>query len=282
MTDEIMPIGVFTSAGAGLGAGLEKVLELGVHTVQLHAPPAEGRTRENAVRIRERFADAEVEITLVFCGFPGESYASIPVVRDTVGLVPPAQRAERVQQAREIAEVASWLGAPGIGIHVGFIPEDWDSDDFADVVAVLGDLADFCADHDLCVNLETGQETADTLLHVLQTVDRENLGVNFDPANMILYGSGEPIEALYKVGKYVRSCHCKDAVWSSEPGSEWGEEVPLGHGDVDIERFVAVLNEFGYTGPLTIEREVSGDRQIEDIKAGIQLLRDIKGRLDIG
>jgi len=112
-------------------------------------------------------------------------------------------------------------------------------------------------------------------------VDRDNLGVNFDPANMILYGSGEPLDALRQVGPYVRSCHCKDAVWSDAPGEEWGEEVPLGQGDVNIEGFVSILNGLGYSGPLTIEREVSGARQIEDIKAGIELLRDIKARLGI-
>jgi sugar phosphate isomerase/epimerase len=164
---------------------------------------------------------------------------------------------------------------------VGFPSEDWASPEFAEIVDVIGGLADYCADLGLTVNLETGQESAKTLLHVLETADRANLGVNFDPANMIIYGSGEPIEALRMVGSHLKSCHCKDAVWSAEPTVEFGEEVPLGQGDVNIEQFVATLDELGYAGPLTIEREISGDQQMADIKAGVELLRDIKARLGI-
>ncbi|MFO7956321.1 MAG: sugar phosphate isomerase/epimerase family protein [Candidatus Brocadiia bacterium] len=282
MTDRIMPLGVFTSAGAGLGAAIEKVVQIGAPTVQLHAPGPDGRTPERADEIAGRFADAGVEISLVFCGFPGDRYDTIPVVRQTVGLVPPETRQERIQQTKEIADFAAWLEAPGIGIHIGFVPEDWDSAEFGAIAKVVGEIADHCAGLGLTMNLETGQETADTLLHLLETVDRENLAVNFDPANMILYGSGEPLDALRKVGDYVRSVHCKDATWSDNPGEEWGVEVPLGEGDVNIREFVKTLRDIGYTGPLTIEREVSGERQITDIKAGLRLLREIKQDLDIG
>jgi len=281
MAEARMPLGVFASAGAGLGASIDRVLSLGVTTVQTHVPPPQDRTRERAEEIARRFADAGIRVTLVFCGFPGESYASIPIVRESVGLVPLATRADRVQQTKQTADFAAWMGAPGIGIHVGFIPEDWDSPEFADVCEVIADVADYCARRGLTMNLETGQETADTLLRVIQTVDKPNLAVNFDPANMIMYGSGEPLEALRKVGAHVKSCHCKDATWSDKPGEEWGLEVPLGKGDVNIERFVATLNELGYEGPLTIEREISGEQQIADIKAGIELLRQIKAKLGI-
>ncbi len=281
MSDGRMPIGVFTSAGAGLGAAIEKVAGLGVSSVQLHAPGADGRTPERAEEIRRSFADAGIDVSLVFCGFAGDRYDTIQIVRETVGLVPPATRAERVLQTRDTADFASWVGAPGIGIHIGFVSEDWESPDFAAIADIVGDIADHCAGLGLTMNLETGQEDADTLLHLLETVGRDNLLVNFDPANMILYGSGEPLEALRKVGRYVGSCHCKDATWSERPREVWGEEVPLGQGDVNMERFVATLDELGYSGPLTIEREVHGERQITDIKAGIELLREIKAKLEI-
>jgi sugar phosphate isomerase/epimerase len=276
-----MPIGVFTSAGGDLTAAINKVLEVGVNSVQFHAPGPDQRSRARAREIADQFSEAGIDISLVFCGFAGERYDTIPIVRETVGLVPAATRAERLQNTKSIADFASWLDAPGIGIHVGFVSEDWDSPEFAEVVNVIGEVADYCAERGLTVNLETGQETAGTLLHVLDTAKKPNLGVNFDPANMILYGSGEPLEALRKVGKYVKSCHCKDATWSSKPGVEWGVEVPLGQGDVNIEKFVTILNELGYTGPLTIEREISRERQTTDIKAGIKVLRDIRVRLGI-
>ena len=223
--------------------------------------------------------DAGIEITLVFCGYPGESYESIPVVRETVGLVPPANRGDRVQLTRQIADFAQELGAPGLGIHAGFISEDWDAPLFGELVDVFKGLCDYCASRDLGINLETGQESAHTLLHFLEEVNHPNLGVNFDPANMILYGSGEPLEALQKVGRYVRSCHCKDATWSEQPGKVWGEETPLGEGDVDVEGFLSTLLEIGYKGPLTIEREISGDQQVQDIEKAIELLRGLKEEL---
>ena len=105
------------------------------------------------------------------------------------------------------------------------------------------------------------------------------MAVNFDPANMILYGSGEPIPALKKVGKYVKSVHCKDAKWAANPGKEWGVETPLGEGDVNIELFLSTLKEIGYFGPLTIEREISGEQQKKDIAAAVQLLKELRAKL---
>jgi len=278
---ERMPIGVFTSVGAGLGASLEAVKEMGADNVQLHAPPAEYRSAEHARKIAAQFKEAGIDITLVFCGYAGESYETIPIVRETVGLVPSATRDERIRQTWQIADFAAAVGAPGIGLHVGFISEDWASDEFRQVVQALKGICEYCSGIGIGVNLETGQESAETLLHVLEEVGRENLGVNFDPANMILYGSGEPLEALRKVGPHVRSCHCKDAVWSDEPGKTWGVEVPLGEGDVGIEEFIKTLDSLGYDGPLTIEREITGEQQARDIRKGIELLKSIKKKLGI-
>lgn len=278
-TKEIMPLGVFTSIGAGLGAGLDAVQKMGVPTVQVHAPPPDLRTPQHAEEVCKQFNEADIDITLVFCGYPGESYATIEAVRETVGLVPPETREKRVRQTRDIADFASAVDAPGIGIHVGFVPEDTDSDEFAEIVGILKGLCEYCKAMDLTVNLETGQETASTLLTLIEEVGRDNLCVNFDPANMILYGSGEPLEALRKVGQYVRSCHCKDAVGSDNPGVEWGEEVPLGEGDVNIEEYMRTLVDLGYEGPLTIEREISGEQQVKDIEKAIELLRSLKEKL---
>lgn len=276
---EKMPIGVFASIGAGLGAGIEKVKLLGIPTVQIHAPGKDRRTQAEADAVRKAFADANITISLVFCGFTGESYASIQAVRDTVGLVPMATRAARAQEVREIAQWAKWVGGPGIGIHVGFIPENAADPSYKDLVKTVAGLCDHCAGLGLRMHLETGQETADTLYRFIQDVKKPNLAVNFDPANMILYGSGEPIAALKKVGRWVKSCHCKDAKWSAEPGKVWGVETPLGEGQVGIETFVKTLASFGYEGPLTIEREISGDKQFQDIRNGMALLQKIKATL---
>ncbi|MEF8788476.1 MAG: sugar phosphate isomerase/epimerase family protein, partial [Planctomycetota bacterium] len=146
---------------------------------------------------------------------------------------------------------------------------------------VLREVSEYCDERGLNLNLETGQESAEALLEVLDRVDMDNLGVNFDPANMILYGSGEPLPALRKVGQHVRSCHCKDATWSGQPGETWGEEVPLGEGDVDVEQYIRILDELDYDGPLTIEREIPPPQQMEDMKKGAKVLQRVKDTLGI-
>ncbi|KXB07614.1 Fe-S cluster assembly protein HesB [candidate division MSBL1 archaeon SCGC-AAA382A20] len=278
-SNEIMPIGVFASAGAGLGVNLDNLVDLDVPTVQLHSPPPEKQTPEEAKNIRSRFDDAGIEITVIFCGYEGESYVDIQAVRETVGLVPEITRQKRVKKTKRIADFAMAAGVPAIGLHIGFISEDWDSPEFADVVGVARDLCDYCAERGLAMHLETGQETAETLLEFLKSVDRKNIAVNFDPANMILYGSGAPLEAVNKVGGYVRSVHCKDAVGSDNPGVEFGVETPLGEGEVDIEKFIATLANLGYEGPLTIEREIGGQQQIKDIEKAIKLLNSLKQKI---
>jgi sugar phosphate isomerase/epimerase len=275
------PLGVFASIDAGLGVRIEVVHELGVPTIQLHAPAKETRTEERAKRFLEVLDKFGIQITVVFGGFEGESYADIPTVARTVGLVPPATRAARLQEMKEIADFARVLGVPAVGLHVGFVPHDAADPLHRDVVAVARELCDYCRGNEQNLHLETGQETADTLLEFLGEVGRDNLFVNFDPANMILYGCGEPIEALRKVGRYVRSVHCKDAIWAARPGEEWGREVPLGEGAVGMEKFLRTLDDLGYAGPLTIEREIPQEpaRQKEEVGRGIRLLNELKARI---
>ncbi len=276
MTQAPLPLGVFAGLGEGLDASLAQIQDLNVPTAQVHAPPTEKLDAQYARQVRDKFEEADIDITLIFCGYPGESYASIQAVRETVGLVPEDTRHERVELTRQIADFARETGAPGIGLHVGFIPEDWDTPEFAEIVGVVKGICEYCRAQELDVNLETGQETAQTLHHFIEEVGRPNLGINFDPANMIIYGSGDPLPALSHVGQHVSSCHCKDATWSDNPGEDFGVETPLGQGDVDIRKFISTLVDIGYRGPLTIEREVSGQRQIDDIRQAITLLKSIR------
>jgi len=275
------PLGVFASIDAGLGVRLEVVRELGVPTIQLHAPSKTSRTNQRAERFLELLDKFGIRITVVFGGFEGESYADIPTVARTVGLVPPETRSARLAEMKEISDFARVLGVAAVGLHVGFVPHKAGDPLHRDVVAVTRQLCDHCQANGQNLHLETGQETADTLLEFLGEVDRKNLFVNFDPANMILYGCGEPIEALRKVGRYVRSVHCKDAKWAARPGLEWGREVPLGEGDVGMEKFLRTLDDLGYAGPLTIEREIPQEptRQKEEISRGIRLLNELKTKI---
>ncbi|MBW3600380.1 MAG: sugar phosphate isomerase/epimerase [Planctomycetes bacterium] len=278
---EKWPIGVFASVDAGLGVKLEVARELGVPTIQLHAPARQTRTQENADQFLEKLAEYNIRLTAVFGGFKGESYADIPTVSRTVGLVPPETRAARTQEMKEIADFARVLGCDIVALHLGFVPHDTGDPLYGEVLEVTRDVCDHCQANKQNLHLETGQESADGLLQFIGDVDRGNLFINFDPANMILYGTGEPIEALRKVGKYVRSIHCKDGKWAANPGKEWGQEVPLGEGDVGMENYLRALDEIGYAGPLTIEREIpqEPDRQKAEIGHAIRLLNELKQKI---
>jgi len=279
---EKWPLGVFASLDAGLGVKLEVVQELGVPTIHLHAPSKESRTVAKGEEFLRRLNDIGVRISAVFGGFTGESYADIPTVAKTVGLVPPETRAQRVQEFKEISTFSrEVLGVDVVALHLGFIPHDASDPLYQQVLAVTQDVCDHVRGNNQSLHLETGQETADGLLQFISDVGRDNLFINFDPANMILYGTGEPIEALRKVGKYVRSVHCKDGTWSDQPGVTWGAEVPLGQGDVGMENYLRTLDEIGYTGPLTIEREIpqEPERQKAEIGAAIKLLNDLKAKI---
>jgi len=278
---EIWPIGVFVSCDAGLGLPLEAVREVGVPTVQLHAPHSQSRSAEHAAALSARLAELGIEATCMFAGFEGESYANIPTVERTVGLAPPSTRAARLVELKEIADFARQMGVTSVGLHVGFIPHDAESAGFIALADAMADVCQHCAAQGQAVHLETGQEPVDVLLQFIQRVGQDNLHVNFDPANMILYGSGEPLPALQTLAPHVQSVHCKDATWSDQPGKTWGTEVPLGAGDVDIEAFLRALKQIGYTGPLTIEREIAQDRdrQKAEIQEAVTLLERLRQKL---
>ena len=224
------PLGVFASIDAGLGVNLDVAHELQVPTIHLHAPQKSSRTPERAEEFLQQLKERGIEISCVFAGFEGESYADIPTVTNTVGLVPAETRAERVAELKEIADFAKLLGVNTVGLHIGFVPHDTSSALYQEVLEVTRDVCAHLKSNGQALHLETGQEPADTLLQFLQDTGCDNLFINFDPANMILYGCGEPLPALETLGQYVKSVHCKDGTWSDKPGETWGCEVPLGEG----------------------------------------------------
>jgi sugar phosphate isomerase/epimerase len=194
-----------------------------------------------------------------------------------VGFIPPATRAEREARTLALSDFARTLGVPSIACHIGFVPHDQNHPDYVAVRAMVRRVCDRCAANGQTFALETGQEPAATLKQFLADADRPNLKINFDPANMILYGTGDPIEALEVVKEHVVSVHCKDGDWPPKGvAGALGTEQPLGKGAVGMPRFVAKLKAIGYQGPLVIEREVHGDQQRLDILAAVELLRSLR------
>jgi L-ribulose-5-phosphate 3-epimerase len=219
-------------------------------------------------------------IGTVVAAYNGESYADIPTVQRTVGFFPAATRQERERRTCEISDFAHALGVGSIACHIGFVPEDTNDPDYAVVRDLVRRIADHAAQNKQTFALETGQEPAPVLLRFLEDVDRPNVGINFDPANMILYGTGDPIEALGILGPRVLSVHAKDGNWPPpDKAGALGTEWPLGQGSVGIERFLDKLKEVHFRGPLNIEREADNqEERMLDIAMAVQLLNRLTGR----
>ena len=217
-------------------------------------------------------------VVTAFCAYNGESYADIPTVQRTVGFIPPKTRAEREQRTYAVSDFARDAGIPGIATHIGFVPEDSSDSDYLAVREMVRRVCDHARKNKQTFALETGQEAAETLRAFFIDVNRENLGINFDPANMILYGTGDPIDALGILAQHVVSVHCKDGDWPPKGvAGALGEEKPLGQGSVGMDRFIQKLKSSHFKGPLKIEREVSDQAQrLRDIAMGVKLLEKLR------
>jgi sugar phosphate isomerase/epimerase len=256
---------------------MQAVKSLGIPSGHLgfagHVPLAGAAAEWKAAAEQEQFA-----VTTVFAAYEGESYADIPTVQRTVGFIPPATREAREARTREVIDTAAAIGVPSFACHIGFVPEERSDPDYVAVREIVRRICDYAAQHKMSFALETGQERAPVLMEFIQDVGRDNLLINFDPANLILYGTGDPIEALDVLAPLVVSVHCKDGNWppAGVPGA-LGTEMPLGQGAVGMDRFIAKLKQIGYRGPLTIEREVALDQEMDDRhKEGLSHLQDIR------
>ena len=251
------------------------VRNLGVRVGQLGIPGGMQLTGAAADHWKRTLSDAGFTLVTVFAAYDGEDYADVPTVQRTVGFIPPATRADREARTLAVSDFAAHLGAGSIACHIGFVPEDPADPDYLAVREVVRRVCDHAARHGQTFALETGQEPADVLAAFLADVARPNLRINFDPANMILYGTGEPIPALRRLAPHVASVHCKDGNWPAASGA-LGVERRLGKGSVGIPAFVRTLREIGFTGSLNVEREC--DDQAErwrDIAEGLRLLRTL-------
>lgn len=214
-----------------------------------------------------------IQLTAGMIGFNGEDYSKISIIKQTGGYVPDDRWLERRDWTHHSARLAKQLGLAKISTHVGFIPASSDQG-YARMVDRVNEAAKICGDQGAMLLMETGQEGATELLQFLNDVPSRNVAINFDPANMVLYGAGDPLEAISILGRHIAHVHIKDAKHSENPGSVWGEEVPFGSGEVPPGDFIGALHEAGYTGPLVIEREAGTDR-IGDVQFAIETLRQV-------
>lgn len=220
---------------------------------------------------RQRLSGARVRIVSGMMAMAGEDYSTLDSIRATGGLRADALWDTHRATAAEHARMAARLELDLVSFHAGFLPHDAADPERAVLIDRLRTVVDLFADEGVHVALETGQETAETLLGVLREVDRPTAGVNFDPANMLLYGMGDPVAALELLAPQVRQIHIKDARLSQTPGS-WGDEVPVGTGEVDWKAFTHVIRERLPGVDLLIEREAGSDR-IADVCTAADVLR---------
>ncbi len=248
-----------------------KVKSAGLAAVQLALDPIRAKDWREA-ESREALRIGKIEILSGMMGMKGEDYSTLESIRATGGVRPDSTWAENLAAAKSNAEIAKRLKIPLVTFHAGFLPHE-PGPERSKMLDRLRQIADVFAAGGVRVALETGQESADTLLGVLDELERPNVGVNFDPANMVLYGMGDPVAAVKKLAGRILQFHIKDAVPTSTPGT-WGEEVAAGTGSVRWGQFFEAIR--GIPGSLVIERE-AGERRLEDVATAKALIeREMK------
>lgn len=246
-----------------------KLKRIEIPRVQLALDPV----RENVSEwgnVSEVLRANGINIVSGMIGFVGEDYTTMESIHATGGVAPDETWAENWENVPHAAEIAAELGINLVTFHAGFLPANETDPAYIKMHHRLELIADVFAAKGVDIAFETGQETAPVLVRFLKSLGRKNVGVNFDPANIILYDNGDPIEALRALGPWLKQVHIKDGTRTKRPGT-WGDEVVAGKGDVPWTEFFATLNKIGFAGHLCIERE-AGSSRVEDIQAAKRLV----------
>jgi sugar phosphate isomerase/epimerase len=267
-------LGLILGIGNNPNAAIAKVHDLGFPTCQVYVDDFEF---EQVGRLRQALEKYGVEATSLVVGGPGKEMWDFYQGPLTIGLVPRETRAARIAHIKKASDFAKQCGIPAVQTHCGFIPENPNDPVYQETVNALRDVVGYCKRNNQNFRYETGQETPITLVRAMQDVGMDNQGVNFDLANLILYGKANPVDAIEIIGPYVQGIHAKDGLWPTNP-KDLGEEVPIGKGKVDFPRIIARLKELDYRGAVTIEREISGPRQMEDVRASKTYLEKLIGQ----
>lgn len=270
-------IGTIYQLSDALEYGPKKLLELGLDCVQLQCFTPELLTKENAKKIKDSFA-GKIRISSFWAGWSGPQAWNFKDGPQTLGLVPEAYRFGRLKELMLGADFAEMIGAPNMATHVGFIPENPSTAEYRGVFGAVKQIADYCKSKNIHFNFETGQETPVTLMRMITDLENDFVGINLDPANLIMYGKANPVDAVGIFGSRVRGVHVKDGDYPTE-FYNLGQERVVGEGSVNYPVFLPKLIRGGYGGDLYIEREISGDQQIEDIKKTIVYVKELLAEL---
>lgn len=266
-------LGVVVSASVpgGPDQALATVHRFGLRTCQLGVGAA---PIELAKPIRDASAKYDVEITALMTLGSGKMIWNLREGPQTIGIIPRATRAARIDALKRASDLAKACGVEAVHTHCGFIPENPNELLYSEALAAIGEVARYCRANGQTFLCETGQETPITLLRTIRDLGLDNVRVNLDLANLILYGKGEPVGALDVLGEYVHGIHAKDGLYPTDPYG-LGKEVPIGQGKVRFPEIVRKLKQLAYAGPITIEREISGAQQESDIRQSMSFLEQL-------
>lgn len=268
-----MPIGIIIPLENVLNNGTEELEELGLSICQLSCWDSKLYTQDNADKLKNILRD-KIKIASLWVGWPPPAIWNFIDGPLTLGLVPREFRYLRMDCLKQGGDFASMLGVTDIVTHVGFIPENPATTEYREVVIAIREVAQHCKQKGIYFNFETGQETPITLKRTIEDVGLDNLGINLDPANLLLYGKANPVDAIDIYGTYIRSVHVKDGLYPTN-SRELGQEMPVGQGMVNFPKLIKKLRSYGYDGPLIIEREISGPQQKVDVLKAKELLLSI-------
>jgi len=251
-----------------------KLHATGVSRVQLALDPLREKPSEwnNAATVLRA---AGCAIVSGMFGCVGEDYTSLETIRLTGGIAPDATWEQNLRNIQATVALAAQLNLKLVTFHAGFLPHDEHDPAFSKMIQRLQAVAKLFVDAKIQLGLETGQETASALAALLKKLACANVGVNFDPANMLLYDKGDPIAALRTLGPWIRQVHLKDANRTATPGI-WGEEMPLGKGQVNWPMFFETLKDMKYGGNFVIERE-AGNQRVADVCTARELFQKLNG-----
>ena len=269
-----MQLGVLITLGNDVEKEFKKVSENGFSGCQLCCWDAKLFTDETADLVNECCKKYNVKVTTFWCGWSGPAVWDFYEGPLTLGLVPAEYRQMRIKELMKGADFAKKIGVVNVATHLGFIPETPNTAEYTSLVCAVRTLAQYIKENGQYFLLETGQETPVTMRRLIEDVGTGNMGVNFDSANLILYGKANPLDALDVFGEYVREMHAKDGCYPTD-GKNLGKETPIGQGKVDFPKIIKKLKDIGYTGAVTIEREISGEEQLKDIIAAKKYLEGL-------
>ncbi len=266
-------LGLIIAIGKNPEAAIAKVRDLGLPTCQAYFSELDAN---DAPRLCQALDRHKIEATSLVVGGPGREVWDFYDGPVTIGLVPRETRAARIAHLKKASDFAKQCGISAVQTHCGFIPENPNDPLYKETIAAMREIAGYCKHNGQSFRYETGQETPITLVRAIGDVGLDNQGVNFDLANLILYGKANPVDAIEILGPYVQGIHAKDGLWPTNP-RQLGEEVPIGKGKVDFPRIIARLKALKYGGAVTIEREISGPQQVEDVRAAKAYLESLIG-----